>query len=64
MATIAPVSGVTTAVATTLSVTTHATCSWVAPSAPCSCGRATFTMVIVSEYSMALNAMMTSTSIR
>ena len=43
-----PVVGVATAVAMTLRVTTHETCSGVAESAPWSCGRITFTMVTVS----------------
>ena len=41
-------SGVTTAVAITLRVTTQETSSDVAASAPCSCGRTTFTMVNVT----------------
>ena len=47
-ATIQPVIGVATPVATTFSVTTQETWSGVAPSAPCSCGSATETMVNVS----------------
>ena len=48
-ATIQPVAGVTTAVATRFSVITQATWSGVADRAPCSCGRVTFTIVMVSE---------------
>ena len=48
-ATIQPVAGVTTAVATRFSVITQATWSGVADKAPCSCGRVTFTIVMVSE---------------
>ncbi len=44
--------GVTTAVATTLRVTTQAIWSGVAESAPCICGSATLTIVTVSAYSM------------
>ncbi len=48
-ATIQPVIGVATAVATRFRVMTQATWSGVADKAPCSCGRVTFTIVIVSE---------------
>ena len=47
-ATSQPVIGVTMAVAMMFSVTTHATWSGVADSAPCSWGSTTFTTVIVS----------------
>src|SRR5688500_9981917 len=45
-----PVSGVITAVATRLKVTTQATWSWVAESAPWICGSVTFTAVRLIAY--------------
>ena len=50
-----PVSGVAMAVATRLKVRTQEICSWVAESAPLSCGRITVTLVAVRPNRMVVN---------
>ena len=50
-----PVSGVAIAVATRLKVSTQEICSWVAESAPLSCGRITVTLVAVRPNRMVVN---------